>query len=264
MILGSGTSYGVPVIGCSCAVCRSADTRDRRTRSSLYIEGGAGERVVIDTGPEFRLQALGAGITGLDCVLLTHAHADHLHGLDDVRPLCRERPLAVYGNRQTLDEVRERFSYAFRETQKGGGKPRIVPCEAREPVRIGALLFTPVPVRHGDLEILGWKVREEGGAAREAVYLTDTSLIPEPSFRLIGQPDVAVIGGLRALAHETHFSFEEALQTGVRIGAREIYLTHICHDHSHEEITALCRRFRARTACPAERVEPVYDGCVIR
>lgn len=263
MILGSGTSYGIPVIGCQCAVCQSSDLRDRRMRSSLYIQGARGELAVIDTGPEFRLQAVGAGITALDGVFLTHSHADHLHGLDDVRPLCRERPLSVYGNRQTLEDLRDRFSYVFKETQKGGGKPRIITREAGEPVVIGALVFTPIPVKHGALDILGWKIREAGN--REAVYLTDTSMIPEPSFGLIGQPEVAIIGGLRALEHETHFSFQQALEAGARLKARRIYLTHICHDHSHREIAAFCRRFcvQFKGACPAEVVEPVWDGQII-
>ena len=227
-------------------------------RSSLYIKGGAGERAVIDTGPEFRLQAVGAGITALDGVFLTHSHADHLHGLDDVRPLCRERPLSVYGNRQTLEDLRDRFSYVFKETQKGGGKPRVITREAGEPVVIGALVFTPIPVKHGALDILGWKI-EAGN--REAVYLTDTSMIPEQSFDLIGRPEIAIIGGLRELEHETHFSFHQALNAGARLRARRIYLTHICHDHSHQEITAFCRRFQE--TYPAEVVEPVYDGQVI-
>lgn len=212
---------------------------------------------MIDTGPEFRLQGLRANITKLDGVFLTHAHADHVHGLDDLRPFCYDKPMPVYANQYTLDELRERFSYVFKDTQKGGGKPRITPIIASEPIRIGRLTFTPIPVKHGVLDILGWSIGEDPG--KTAVYLTDTSNIPEDSFRLISKPEAAVIGGLRNSPHETHFSFAQALAAGLRIGAPHIYLTHICHDHSHQEIEAFCRSFqKARNI--AGIMQPGYDG----
>ena len=256
-ILGSGTSHGIPVIGCRCRVCRSSDPRNQRMRSSLYIEGRAGERAVIDTGPEFRLQAIRAGITKLDGVFLTHAHADHVHGLDDLRPLCFENPIPVYGNPHTLEELRERFSYVFKNTQKGGGKPRITPIVASQPIPISSITVTPIPVKHGILDILGWKISEIPGGT--AVYLTDTSNIPDASLRLIHRPEVAVIGGLRVRPHETHFSFLEALEAAVRIRAQRIYLTHICHDHSHQEIEEFCRRFQEERGITGP-VQPAYDG----
>ncbi|MHB9294060.1 putative phosphoribosyl 1,2-cyclic phosphate phosphodiesterase [Hollandina sp. SP2] len=268
-VLGSGTSHGIPVIGCRCPVCCSQDPRDQRMRSSLYIEGRTGERAVIDTGPEFRLQAIRAGITRLDAVFLTHAHADHVHGLDDLRPLCREpheKPIPVYSNRYTIAELRERFSYAFRHTQQGGGKPRINPRVIRKPVRIGALSFTPIPVKHGILDILGWKIAEtrddEGftGSSGEAVYLTDTSMIPDMSLDLIRSPEVLIIGGLRVHPHETHFTFHEALQVGFQIHSRRVYLTHICHEHSYQEIEAYCRTFQAAQGCTGIYMGSAYDG----
>ncbi|GHV30138.1 MBL fold metallo-hydrolase [Spirochaetia bacterium] len=242
--MGSGTSHGIPVIGCSCPVCTSPDPKDKRMRASLYIEGDDGERVVIDTGPEFRLQALRAGISSLDAVFLTHAHADHTHGLDDIRSLSYKQEMPVYGNEKTLAEIKERFSYAFQNTQQGGGKPRIRLSPVSGPVQIGGLTLTPVPVKHGILDILGWKITGAVNKNSFAVYLTDTSFIPSPSLALIQSPEFLIVGGLRARPHETHFSFEQALSAGADIHARHVYLTHICHSHSHREITAICQRFQ--------------------
>lgn len=262
IVSGTGTSHGIPVVGCGCPVCRSEDPKDKRTRVSLYIEGDDGERVVIDTGPEFRLQAIRAGITRLDAVLLTHAHADHVHGLDDVRPLSVERPLPVYGNRNTLREVRERFAYVFEKTQRGGGKPRIVLREASRPLSVGSLLFTPVPVWHGEISILGWRIDGKGPEAGKggAVYLTDTSAIPLKSRSLAGSPEVLIIGGLRMRPHATHFSFEDALNAGVELGARRVFLTHICHDYTHREINRYCRDFIAARGLGDISMEAAWDG----
>jgi phosphoribosyl 1,2-cyclic phosphate phosphodiesterase len=266
-VLGSGTSYGIPVLGCACPVCRSSDPRDKRTRASLFIEGRKGEALVIDTGPEFRLQAIRAGITRLDAVLLTHAHADHIHGLDDVRPLSRDRPLPVYGNRATLDELKERFSYVFRETQRGGGKPRLILSEVSGPFEIGGLRILPVPVKHGILDILGWRVDETGsadGISVSAVYLTDTSAIPASSAALIGTPDTLVIDGLRIRPNETHFSFEQAMDTAFHLGAKQVFLTHICHDYDHREIMDYCRNYLKTRKIEDVSMEPAYDGLEIR
>ncbi|MDR1249258.1 MAG: MBL fold metallo-hydrolase [Treponema sp.] len=258
IVLGSGTSNGIPVIGCGCPVCASEDPKDKRMRSSLLIEGDAGERVVIDTGPEFRLQALRAKISSLDAVFLTHAHADHVHGLDDVRPLSWDRELPVYGNAKTLSELTERFAYVFQDTQRGGGKPRLKLNVADGPVRIGDLLLTPVPVQHGSLGILGWKI-SEAGKRPFAAYLTDTSLIPESSAELIRGPALLIVGGLRERPHETHFNFEQALSAGAALGAERVCLTHICHGHSHREIGEYCRRFREARGLGERVMEPAYD-----
>jgi phosphoribosyl 1,2-cyclic phosphate phosphodiesterase len=259
--LGSGTSHGVPVIGCQCATCRSKDERDFRLRASLYIEGDRA-RAVIDTGPEFRLQALRAGITRLDAVFLTHAHADHIHGLDDVRPLSRNAPLPVYGNQLTMTEMTERFSYVFRETQRGGGKPRLLPRIAGEPIHIGSLVFTPIPIKHGRLDILGWGIREtkDNREGPEAIYLTDISAIPPASLALLQSPEVLIIGAIREAPHETHFSFEQALTAAVELNARRVWLTHISHEHTHQEIEAYCRNFLEKRGGTALSMGPAYDG----
>jgi phosphoribosyl 1,2-cyclic phosphate phosphodiesterase len=228
-------------------------------RASVLVEGKGGECVVIDTGPEFRLQAVRAGLRRLDAVFITHAHADHVHGLDDVRPLCTEKPLPVYSGKKTLEELRERFSYVFKKTQIGGGKPKIELFEAENPVRIGGLLFTPVPVMHGDLSILGWRI-DEGGFS--AAYLTDTSAIPPASRERAGRPDILVIGGLRARPHPTHFSFEEALNAAAELKAKRVYLTHIGHDYTHHQINKFCRNFRKKRKFRGI-METAWDGLTL-
>jgi phosphoribosyl 1,2-cyclic phosphate phosphodiesterase len=266
VVLGSGTSTGIPVIGCTCRVCTSPDPKDKRLRASLYIKGDSGARLVIDTGPDFRTQALRAGITRLDAVLLTHDHADHLHGFDDVRPLSWRRVIPVYGNAVTVKTVYERFSYIFHETQRGGGKPRVDLRVQEEPLRIGNLTLIPVPVKHGILDILGWIICEDTPEGRRrAAYLTDTSFIPENSMKLLraeGGPETLIIDGLRERPHETHFSFAQAIQAGLDMGAKGIYLTHICHDKTHAEIEEYCEKFAAShgLAC---NMHAAYDGMEI-
>ena len=266
MVLGSGTSHGIPVVGCSCPVCTSIDPRDKRMRCSLYIEGPGEERLVIDTGPEFRLQALRAGIKKLDAVLLTHSHADHLHGLDDVRPLCVNTPLPVYGNLPTITELRERFSYVFNpNTQRGGGKPNLIPSIIEGPVRLGSLMAAPFPVKHGSLDILSWYISEinpgrPGQAPGSLLYMTDTSAIDKEVLAKLPQPEITIIGGLRARPHSTHFSFEEALETALKLKSRRVFLTHICHNHSHREIEEYCKNFMNIRGLGGIEMSPAWDG----
>jgi phosphoribosyl 1,2-cyclic phosphate phosphodiesterase len=232
-------------------------------RASIYIEGSGrepeqGVKALIDAGPEFRLQAVRAGIRALDGIFLTHSHADHLHGLDDVRPFCRN-PLPVYGNAPTIEEMTGRFSYAFEATQRGGGKPKFLPQAVSGPVRLGGLTFTPVPVKHGILDIYGWEVAD-ARAEKSFLYLTDTSAIPPDSLerlRKASRSRVIIIGGLRKRPHETHFTFEQAINTALEIGAEKIYLTHICHDFSHAGIEEICQAFQESQKT---EIHPAWDG----
>jgi len=279
IVLGSGTSHGIPVVGCACTVCTSSDERDKRMRSSVYVEGRGGEKILIDAGPEFRLQAIRADINRLDGVFLTHAHADHIHGLDDLRPLSRDKPIPIYGNKQTISEMEERFSYVFKKcsgkSQEGGGKPKLKPQIASEPVRIGGLTITPVPIKHGILDILGWEIAEQAPAERAPaettsmesfLYLTDVSEIPPASIAQLnggssGKTRIVIIGGLRMRPHETHFTFEEALTAAMTLQAKPIYLTHIAHSHSHVEAEEFCRVFRGKHRVSENiDIHPVQDG----
>ncbi len=265
-ILGSGTSHGIPVIGCDCAVCASADPHDNRYRASAFARTGEHAGILIDAGPEFRLQALRAKIRKLDALLVTHAHADHIHGLDDVRIFTHDRDLPVYSSRQTLREIRDRFDYVFKETQKGGGKPhiRLLPVEPGVPFRIdGTGVFaTAVPIMHGELEIFGWRIGD-------TAYLTDCGEVPDASRELLAGVKRLVIDALRERPHTTHFNFAGALEEIVKIAPERAYLTHICHDFSHGEIFRWIEGWLRSNGGRAEvrrfmdagkKIEPAHDG----
>ena len=227
--------------------------------------GREGERVLIDIGPEFRMQAIRADITGIDAVLLTHSHADHIHGLDDLRPLTRDKVIPIYGNHDTIKETEERFSYVFSShiSQRGGGLPKLRMEKIEDKLQIGSLEFTPLPVKHGILDILGWGIREKG-SEEYFIYLTDTSTIPEKTISILKSfpHKTLIIDGLRVRRHETHFTFEQALEAAYEIGAEKIYLTHICHEHDHKEIEEICKNFSEKYSPENKRIsaQPAWDG----
>ena len=350
-LTGTGTSHGIPVIGCECPVCRSSDPHDTRLRCSAYIQAGD-TALVIDTGPEFRMQALKYNIKHLDAVLLTHSHADHLNGLDDLRIFSHtaspgknnrtEHILPVYANGATLRDIQTRFSYVFAKTQQGGGKPLLDLFNADEytkenPVVVQNILCFPLPMKHGALDVIGWNIREhaqttnEGGASttptpaeksvasatatckadkaahspekREQLqnaqpqseraqlqiaqnsdqreqnsttpnadksqqstqnsftYLTDCSEVPDETVQLIQGTEHLVIDGLRKDPHPTHFSFLEALECAAKIRPKHVWLTHITHNNSHEQINEWLsinkKQFPALADIP---VHAAYDG----
>jgi phosphoribosyl 1,2-cyclic phosphate phosphodiesterase len=299
-VLGSGTSHGIPVITCDCAVCRSPDRRDRRRRSSIYVEGSGGEKIVVDTGCDFRMQALEAGITRLDALLLTHAHADHLHGLDDIRPLTWDGAVPVYGAAETLADLRARFDYIFKDTQRGGGKPKIELFPVSAPFRVGRVNVRPLPIEHGILTIFGY-IFDEGGA--KAAYITDCSALPGSpanpppnqnccgraaassgntaadsngtdgdSFSFVKQCEILILGALREKAHPTHFNFEQALALvralcGTPPGERnlrQVYFTHISHETSHHNIAQYCAAWLKKEGITGLAIAPAYDTLHIR
>jgi phosphoribosyl 1,2-cyclic phosphate phosphodiesterase len=206
----------------------------------------------VDASPEFRLQALRAGISRLDALLLTHAHADHLHGLDDIRPLTHHSPLPIYGNEVTLAEVRERFVYAFRTGQIGGGKPRMElrPVESGR-FMVGDIEVTALPLLHGTLSILGWRF---GSFA----WLPDCSAIPPATMGLLAGLESAAIDGLRTRSHPTHFSVGEAIEAARSMALRETWLIHMTHDHSHREFESICARLGSDVGS-----RPAWDGLEI-
>jgi len=230
-VLGSGTSMGVPTIGCHCPVCLSEDPRDKRTRPSLLVQYG-GHSVVIDTAPDFRFQAIREGLRRLDAILFTHPHADHILGLDDVRAFnIHQGRVPIYGNRKTIDAIRETFRYIFDGNYPFGGVPQIATHVIEGPVDLFGVKFLPVPVLHGFMEVLGFRF---GSAA----YLTDYGQIPESSFALLEGLDVIFLDALRHQPHPTHCTVEQAVAHAARIQARRAFLTHIAHDLAHEETNA--------------------------
>ncbi len=243
--LGTGTSTGVPVVGCSCRVCRSDDPRNKRLRQSVKIESG-GKIFLIDTTPDLRLQLLRDPIPRLDFLLYTHSHSDHVMGLDDVRPFnFRQREaIHAFANPPTAKAIRRAFSYIWDETQIGGGKPQIELHEVDGAFRHEEIDITPIPVHHGEWMILGYRI---GPFA----YITDTNGISAASMRLLEGIDTLALDGLRvAPPHPTHFTIGEAVEVAQKIGARVTYLIHLTHDVDH----AACE------ATLPENVRLAYDG----
>ncbi len=245
--LGTGTSTGVPVPGCACGVCRSADPRDNRFRSSVLITNGD-RRLVIDTGPEFRLQCLRAGIKSLDAVLITHNHADHLFGLDDVRPYSafQGKTLPVWGSRHTLASIRVKFDYVWNAVQVGGGVPDITLNAAEGAFSAAGLNVLPLPIKHGRLDILGFRVGD-------LAYMSDISALPEETLPLLSDLGTMIISCVRLKRHNTHLNVAGAKRMHRLVRPERTYLTHLTHYFTHAGLASLM----------PEGMEPAYDGLVI-
>jgi len=236
IVLGSGTSMGVPTLGCQCAVCTSADPRNRRTRPSIAVSwgnGSAAHLVVIDTGPDFREQALREGIRHVDAVFYTHAHADHILGLDDLRPLSfKHKPqrLPLYADAQTAEILRRIYDYTFSANSTYPNKARVElrGLDGDEAANIDGARFQRVPLLHGDLEVAGFRF---GSAA----YLTDMSAIPESSLPVLEGLDVMIIDALRPQPHPSHANIADALHWVERVHPRQAWFTHMSHEVDHEK-----------------------------
>jgi phosphoribosyl 1,2-cyclic phosphate phosphodiesterase len=229
VFLGTGTSHGIPVINCDCKVCHSADPHNQRYRAAIYVETTE-HKFVIDTPPEFRLQALRAPIRNLDFLLFTHAHSDHVKGLDDVRRYneMQNQTLAVYGNTHTLDIIKQTFAYIFtNKGQIGGGRPHLELRPVPATPLPNGLDF--IPIKHGQWDIYGYRC---GNMA----YLTDCSAIPAASFAKLQNLQVLILGALRYRPHPTHFNLEQAIAVALKIGAQQTFFTHICHDLEHSRV----------------------------
>jgi len=252
--LGTGTSFGIPVIGCGCGVCTSADPRDRRSRHAALLETDGGEAILIDTPPELRLQLVQAGVSRVDAVWFTHSHADHTHGIDDLRVFSarQRRPLTAWADATTAGFMREKFAYIFDTAYRppaGTTKPEIElrTCQPHEPVHVAGLEMTPLEVPHGDLRAFGFRAGPLG-------YITDAKSIPPAARRVLEGVRVLVLNALWfGNPHPTHLNVEEAVETAREIGAERTYLTHLTHRLRHETLLG---------ALPPG-VEPAYDGLIV-
>jgi len=253
VILGSGTSFGVPVIGCDCAVCSSDDPRDRRTRTSAVVEVG-GSRVLIDTPPELRLQLVREGVGSVDAVLYTHEHADHIHGIDDLRAISvrlEQGKLPVYGPAETMARLEARFDYIFDDgvaPPPGTSKPQLVATvlEPYEEYEVAGIAVLPLECDHGGTRVFGYRF---GPVA----YLTDVKRVPQATLDRLDGVEALVVNALFDRPHPTHLSIDEAAELAAAVGARRTYLTHLTHRFSHAQLESRL----------PDGVSPAYDGLEI-
>jgi len=231
IILGCGTSHGVPMIGCDCAVCTSDNPRDKRTRTSCLVRVGE-THLPIDTAPELRLQCVANGINRVDAVLFTHHHADHVTGLDDLRRFnwLTKRSMSCYGTERTLAGVRRMFSYAFEPAPDSPhSRPRLNPVLLDgSPLEIGGTRVVPLPLMHGPLPVLGFRIGR-------LAYCTDCNQIPDESMALLNDLDALVLGALRRDPHPAHFTLDEAVDVAKQIGAARTFFTHTTHQLGYAE-----------------------------
>ncbi len=231
-LLGTGTSMGVPVIACTCTICRSTDPHNKRLRTAALVEAG-GATVLIDAGPDMRAQALRHDVRQLDAVLLTHSHADHILGIDDLRPFTMRdhRNLPIYGDRATLARVRHQFDYAFDPRPSLSTRPRLDLRELDGPFRVGRLDVEPFEVRHGPHAITGYRFGQLG-------YITDGKTLPSRTMDRLRGLDVLIINALRYADHPLHFTVDEALAIVEELKPRQAYFVHVTHDLDHATANA--------------------------
>jgi phosphoribosyl 1,2-cyclic phosphate phosphodiesterase len=230
--LGTGTSTGVPVIGCDCHVCKSDDPKNRRGRVAAMLSWDD-NNVIIDTGPDFREQMLRHDVKHVEAVLYTHSHVDHLYGLDDLRMFCFRRggPIPVYADPFTLSRIRHVFDYTFATKVEGGGTAKLDPIELDGPFELLGRTVVPMVVMHGSLPVTAFRVGK-------FAYCTDCNHVPDETMARLEGVEVLVLDALRDKPHSTHFSIDEAVAVAEKIGARQTYFVHMTHDVEHETVNA--------------------------
>jgi phosphoribosyl 1,2-cyclic phosphate phosphodiesterase len=253
-VLGSGTSSGIPIIGCKCLACTSTNSKDKRLRVSVYVEtaspDGTPVKILIDTSPDFRQQCLSNNITDIDIILFTHSHVDHVMGLDDIRQInqLNKKEVDAYGSKETLDKIKQSFSYIFDpDTYRGGGLPLInlYPVEL-EKLSYKGIEIEPIEYDHGPAKVWGYRIGK-------FAYMTDCSGIPEETYNKLKDLDVLILDALRYRPHPTHLTIDEAVAASKRIGAKKTYFTHMTHDIVHDDANAKLPK----------GIELSYDGLVI-
>ncbi len=251
--LGTGTSQGVPIIGCECPVCRSADPRDNRTRTSILLRAPE-SHFVIDTPPDFRVQCLRQGITRLDAALFTHAHTDHIMGFDDMRRFCEmnDRKMPIYASADTMRGLRETFGFVFNEPQTWKNYLRIDPEVISGPFKIGETTIVPVDLPHGRFTVTGYVIHR--GGRKILAYFTDCSGLPGSAIEAALGVEVLVIDALRDRPHPTHMTIAQALEASKEVSPGTTYLTHLCHEISHA----------AKEAELPEGCHLAYDGLTVK
>ncbi len=246
-VLGSGTSTGVPVIGCTCRVCTSENPKNKRLRASIIVENN-GQSILVDTSTDLRTQCLAYKIKRIDAVLYTHTHADHLYGVDELRifNFIQRGKIPIYGSKETIESIKRTFPYLFMDIFYGGGKPYLIPNIIDGDFELYGIKITPVEIMHGDLPIFGYRFSN-------FAYVTDVSEIPDDSINLLKDLKVLLIGALRYEPHPTHFTIEEALNVIEKLKPQNAYLTHLGHSVDHEELEKRLPK----------NVAPAYDGLEI-
>ncbi len=232
-MLGVGSSAGTPVVGCQCATCLSDNPKNKRLRCSAAINTDNGEVILVDTGPDLRAQALRAGLNRADAVLYTHTHADHLHGIDDLRAFCQvqKKQIPLYGKPDAMQHIQAKFGYAIREAGDFWDLPVLSLNPITDPFEVLGIKITPIPVRHGHSDILGYRI---GNLA----YLTDVSDIPETSLALLHGLEVLMLDCLRYQPHYTHINVEQSIAYAGLINAQNSYFIHMTHDLEYEKLSA--------------------------
>ena len=230
-ILGAGSSAGTPVVGCKCETCISVNPRNKRTRCSSLITLENGKNILIDTSPDLREQSIRESVTNVDAVLFTHAHADHCHGIDDLRAFCQINKIQIplYGNQDVIDQLVNKFKYAMIEPKNFWEIPVLKPNIVTKPFKIFDEIITPIPVMHGNTSINGYRVGNLG-------YITDVSEISENSMKLLEGIDVLLLDCLRMEPHFTHLCFSESIEIAKKINAKETYLIHMTHSLEYESL----------------------------